>query len=123
MAKIAFILLTHKDPDGIIAQAQRLTATGDYVSIHFDARAPRAHFDRIRAALAGNPSVLLADEPTAALDSQNGALIMGLIRELADKHGRAVVIVTHDPRIQSVADRVAFMEDGRLREPPAGDPD
>jgi hypothetical protein len=40
MAKIAFILLCHKDPDAIIRQAERLTATGDYVSIHFDARAP-----------------------------------------------------------------------------------
>ena len=41
MAKIAYILLCHKDPDGIIAQAERLTAAGDFVSIHFDARAPR----------------------------------------------------------------------------------
>jgi hypothetical protein len=53
MAKIAYILLCHKDPDGIIAQAQRLTAAGDFVAIHFDARAPREAFDQIRAALAG----------------------------------------------------------------------
>ncbi len=77
----------------------------------------------IARALAGNPSVLLADEPTAALDSKNGALIMGLMRELADKHGRAVVIVTHDSRIQSVADRVAIIEDGLLQSPPSGKPD
>lgn len=60
MAKIAFILLTHKDPDGIIAQAQRLTATGDYVSIHFDARAKPADFEKIRSAFADNPSVTFA---------------------------------------------------------------
>ena len=77
----------------------------------------------IARALAGNPSVLLADEPTAALDSQNGARIMSLMRELADKHGRAVVIVTHDSRIQGVADRMAIIEDGRLHSPPSGKPD
>jgi len=60
MSKIAFILLTHKDPEGIIGQAQRLTATGDYVSIHFDARAKPADFDKIRTALADNPSVTFA---------------------------------------------------------------
>lgn len=60
MAKIAYILLCHKDPDGIIAQAERLTSVGDFVSIHFDARAKRADFDRIRTALADNPGVTFA---------------------------------------------------------------
>lgn len=60
MAKIAFILLTHKDPEGIIAQAQRLTATGDFVSIHFDARAKPADFELIRSALGDNPGVTFA---------------------------------------------------------------
>ena len=60
MAKIAFILLCHKDPDGVIAQAERLTATGDYIAIHFDGRAKSADFDRIRTALAGNASVTFA---------------------------------------------------------------
>lgn len=60
MARIAYILLTHKDPDGIIAQAERLTAAGDYMAIHFDANARKADYDRIRAALAGNPSVVFA---------------------------------------------------------------
>ena len=57
MSKIAYILLCHKDPDGVIAQAERLTATGDFIAIHFDGRAKRADYDRIRAALADNPSV------------------------------------------------------------------
>ena len=60
MAKIAFILLCHKDPDGIIAQARRLTAAGDAIAIHFDARSKKADYDRIRAALADNASVAFA---------------------------------------------------------------
>ena len=60
MAKIAFILLCHKDPEAIIRQALRLTATGDCVAIHFDARAKAAHFDRITAALADNAGVVFA---------------------------------------------------------------
>ena len=60
MAKVAFILLCHKDPEAIVLQAQRLTATGDYVSIHFDARANPAHFARITAELADNPGVVFA---------------------------------------------------------------
>ena len=60
MAKIAYILLCHKDPEGIIAQAERLTAAGDCIAIHFDARAPRAAYDRIRAVLKDNPNVTFA---------------------------------------------------------------
>lgn len=60
MAKIAYILLCHKDPEGIIAQAQRLTAAGDFIAIHFDARAAAADFDKIRTALGPNPSVVFA---------------------------------------------------------------
>lgn len=59
MTRIAFILLTHRDPEGVIAQARRLVATGDYVSIHFDANAPQDHFDQIYTALQGNSHVLL----------------------------------------------------------------
>jgi hypothetical protein len=60
MTQIAYILLCHKDPEGIIAQALRLTAAGDYVAIHFDARAKSADYARIREALAGNPQVTFA---------------------------------------------------------------
>lgn len=62
MAKIAFILLAHKDPEGLIAQAQRLTATGDFVAIHFDRRAPKAAFAAIEAALKSNPRVTFASK-------------------------------------------------------------
>ena len=60
MAKIAFILLCHKDPDAIIQQAQQLTAAGDYIAIHFDARAPKEAFAKIRDGLADNPNVAYA---------------------------------------------------------------
>lgn len=60
MAKIAFILLCHKDAPAIIQQAERLTATGDYVSIHFDARARAADYTQITEALAENPGVVFA---------------------------------------------------------------
>ena len=60
MARIAYILLCHKDPAGIIAQAQRLTAVGDFIAIHFDARAKGEDFEKIRSALAANPNVAFA---------------------------------------------------------------
>lgn len=60
MTQIAFILLCHKDPEGVIAQTLRLAAAGDCVAIHFDARARKADFARIRSALAGNPQVTFA---------------------------------------------------------------
>ena len=60
MAKIAFILLCHKDPDAIIGQANMLTAAGDYMAIHFDARARPEHYNKIRDALADNPNVTFA---------------------------------------------------------------
>ncbi|MEB8387784.1 DUF5928 domain-containing protein [Rhodobacteraceae bacterium KMM 6894] len=60
MAKIAFILLCHKDPDAIIGQAEMLTAAGDYIAIHFDGRAKPEHYKQIRTALKDNPNVTFA---------------------------------------------------------------
>lgn len=60
MTKIAYILLCHKDPEGVVAQALRLTAAGDYMAIHFDGRASSADYARIKAALAGNPAIAFA---------------------------------------------------------------
>jgi hypothetical protein len=57
MAKIAFVLLCHKDPDAVIKQAERLTAAGDFISIHFDARARPEDYAAVREALGDNPSV------------------------------------------------------------------
>ena len=68
----------------------------------------------IARALAGSPDLILADEPTAALDSQTGRNVMLMMRELAHKHERAVVVVTHDSRVLEFGDRIVRMEDGRI---------
>ena len=68
----------------------------------------------IARALATEPQVILADEPTAALDSQSGRLVMEMVRDLAHRHGRAVVVVTHDSRVLEYGDRVVHIEDGRI---------
>ena len=60
MSRIAYILLCHKDVDGIIAKAESLASQGDYVSIHFDANAPRAEYERLRSALSENDGVVFA---------------------------------------------------------------
>ena len=68
----------------------------------------------IARALAGSPSVILADEPTAALDSENGQAVMGLLAEIAHRENRAVLAVTHDPRTLNFADRIVRIEDGLI---------
>jgi len=69
----------------------------------------------IARALANEPGVILADEPTANLDSARGHEVMQLLKELAVQQGRAVLVVSHDNRIREVADRVLWLEDGRIR--------
>jgi putative ABC transport system ATP-binding protein len=73
----------------------------------------------VARALAGSPSVLLADEPTGNLDSVNGEAVMGLLKEL-HRNGATIVMVTHDPRYASFADRTIHMFDGRIVEESAG---
>ena len=70
----------------------------------------------IARALAAQPRLLLADEPTAALDSRTGREVVELLQRLAREQGCAVLMVTHDPRILDVADRLVRMEDGLLLE-------
>jgi putative ABC transport system ATP-binding protein len=69
----------------------------------------------IARALGGNPPILIGDEPTAALDTKTALSVMELLRELANAEGRAVVVVTHDPRLERFADRVVRVEDGYIR--------
>ena len=66
----------------------------------------------IARAVVGDPAIVLADEPTAALDWESGASVMALLRQLAIENGRAVVIVTHDERATAFADRIVTMRDG-----------
>jgi putative ABC transport system ATP-binding protein len=69
----------------------------------------------IARALGGNPPILVGDEPTAALDTKTALSVMELLRELASAAGRAVVVVTHDPRLERFADRVVRVEDGLIQ--------
>ena len=65
-------------------------------------------------ALAGDPPIILADEPTANLDSRTGREVLALLRSLAEKSAKAIAIVSHDPKAEDLAHRVAVLEDGRL---------
>jgi len=68
----------------------------------------------IARALAGSPRVLLADEPTANLDTTVGRQVLELFRDVAKSEGKGLVVVTHDPKVRDVADRVVGISDGRL---------
>ena len=68
----------------------------------------------IARALAGSAPIILADEPTGNLDSQLGEQVLDLFRDLAEREDRAVLIVTHDPKVRRIADRVVPIRDGLL---------
>lgn len=68
----------------------------------------------IARALVNRPTVVFADEPTGALDSQTGAQVLDVLRGTAERLGQTVVLVTHDPQVAAAAERVLFLADGRL---------
>jgi putative ABC transport system ATP-binding protein len=68
----------------------------------------------IARAIVGNPSSVLADEPTAALDSANGQIVMKVLAQIAKNPARGVLVVAHDPRIIPFANRIIRIEDGRI---------
>ena len=68
----------------------------------------------VARALVAEPALVLADEPTGNLDSHSGDEMAGLLRQVADEWGRAVLMVTHDPRIAAYADRIIFLKDGAI---------
>ncbi|ACK70574.1 ABC transporter related [Gloeothece citriformis PCC 7424] len=73
----------------------------------------------IARALVGRPQLIMADEPTASLDSHSGHRVVELLRQLAREAGCTVLMVTHDPRILDLADRVISLEDGHLASTPS----
>jgi len=77
----------------------------------------------IARALANEPRLLLADEPTANLDSRHGHEVMQLMRDLTQHQGRTAIVVSHDLRLRDIADTVLCLEDGRLRALDARDGD
>jgi putative ABC transport system ATP-binding protein len=76
----------------------------------------------IARAIVGNASAILADEPTGALDTENGQAIMTLLAEIAKDRSRGVLVVTHDPRILPFANRIVHIEDGRIVREEPGEP-
>ncbi|MDD5328677.1 MAG: ABC transporter ATP-binding protein [Sulfuricella sp.] len=112
--------LNIKGVKGAAAQreAQRvLVAVGLAERLHFlprDLSGGQKQRVAVARALAGNSPLILADEPTANLDSVTGGQVLEMFRALAKQENRGLLIVTHDPKVRAVADRVLKIEDGRL---------
>jgi putative ABC transport system ATP-binding protein len=86
--------------------------------LHFTARdlsAGEKQRVAIARALANRPRLLLADEPTANLDSDSGHEVMELLRDLTRRKGSGALVVSHDERLLEIADRILWLQDGRLR--------
>jgi putative ABC transport system ATP-binding protein len=112
------------EQDGAMSEGARLARAGGLLA----AVGLEGHEDRLPAklsggqrqrvsvarALAAEPGLVLADEPTAALDKVSGHEVVQLLRNLAKSRGVAILLVTHDPRILDIADRIVAMEDGRI---------
>jgi putative ABC transport system ATP-binding protein len=112
------------EQDGGLDERARLTRAGELLA----AVGLAGHEDRppaklsggqrqrvsVARALAAQPGLVLADEPTAALDKVSGHEVVQLLRDLAKSRGVPILLVTHDPRILDIADRIVAMEDGRI---------
>ena len=115
------LVLNFKGITGKVAQKQALSLLeqvdfGRYASQKpSDLSGGQKQRVAIARALAGSPKLIMADEPTAALDSESGHNVIQLLRTLAKEQGSTVLMVTHDSRIIDVADRVAYLEDGMLK--------
>ena len=94
---------------------EQVGLTEKYESFPSDLSGGQKQRVAIARALAGDPQIILADEPTAALDWQSGRTVMDMLRDLAHQKGRAVCIVTHDSRTLEYADRIVHIEDGRIQ--------
>ena len=115
--------------DGRLSEGDRLQRAGEMlaaVGLADHAEKPPSQLSggqrqrvAVARALAGEPGLILADEPTAALDKVSGQEVVRLLRDLARGRGVPILLVTHDPRILDIADRIVAMEDGRMVQPVA----
>jgi putative ABC transport system ATP-binding protein len=112
------ILLDGMNPARAKARAEewlRKVGLGDRLNSHPDQLSGgQQQRVAVARALVAEPKLVLADEPTGNLDSHASDEIAALLRQVADEWGRAVVMVTHDPRIASYADRILFLKDGLI---------
>ena len=104
-------------PRALVREALRRVGLGDRAR-HRPAELSGGQQQRVALAraLVTRPAVLFADEPTGALDSRTGHEVLGQLRGMADREGRTVVMVTHDPVAAARADRVVFLVDGRVHD-------
>ena len=109
--------LSYRARRDVARQWLRAVGLGDHLDkLPHDLSGGQKQRVAIARALAARPRLLLADEPTAALDSRTGREVVDLIRGLARDQSISVLMVTHDPRILDIADRLVRMEDGQLLE-------
>ena len=114
---IPLLILGSRRADAMARAAEMLSAVGlgDKLEV-FPAQLSGGQQQRvaIARALVNNPRLIVCDEPTSALDGDTGRLVMDVLRKNALSEDRALIIVTHDNRIFSFADRIARMDDGRI---------
>ena len=102
----------HPDPDRVDALLQTVSMTDRRTHRPSELSGGQQQRVSIARALVTRPAVVFADEPTGNLDSKSGADVLGLLRQAVDEFEQTVVMVTHDPRIASYADRVIVLADG-----------
>ena len=117
--EVSYCILTsgNRGSDAIVAAQRALHKVGLRHKLKsYPANLSGGEQQRVAVArsLVGSPSVILADEPTAALDSENGVAVMSLLSQIAKDRSRAVLAVTHDPRTVPYADRILRIEDGLI---------
>jgi len=107
--------LLEEDLDAITAEALVAVGLGDRITYYPDELSGgQRQRVAIARALASRPKIVLADEPTAALDKKSGRDVVEIMQRLVKERGCTILLVTHDNRILDIADRIIYMEDGRL---------
>jgi putative ABC transport system ATP-binding protein len=105
----------HQDMNGITGEILEAVGLGERVD-YYPENLSGGQKQRvaIARALVSRPKIVLADEPTAALDKKSGRDVVELMQKLAKEQGCTILLVTHDNRILDIADRIVYMEDGKL---------
>ncbi len=105
----------NKDPDRLAIDILEAVSLGDRIDYYPDnLSGGQKQRVAIARALASHPRIVLADEPTAALDKKSGRDVVEIMQRLAKQQGCTILLVTHDNRILDIADRIIHMEDGKL---------
>jgi ABC exporter ATP-binding subunit, DevA family len=108
-----------RDMDGMSADILKAVGLGDRIDYYADGLSGgQKQRVAIARALVTHPKIVLADEPTAALDKKSGRDVVEIMQYLAKQQGCTILLVTHDNRILDIADRIVYMEDGCLADNP-----